>query len=635
MPSRPNHATPSAEGHGHAHGSGNRYLMKLAFGALGVVYGDIGTSPLYSVRECFVGGMATSRVNILGVLSLISWSLIIMVSFKYVAYILRADNKGEGGILALMALTTSNLRKSRSYLPLIFLGVFGSALLYGDGMITPAISVLSAVEGLEIAAPRLEAFIVPITIAILIGLFVVQKRGTAGIGTVFGPITFVWFITIASLGVSHIIHSPSVLSAINPWYGVHFLASHGQRGLLVLGGVFLAVTGGEALYADLGHFGRRPIRLAWFAVVFPALLMNYFGQGALLIQHPETIENPFFRMVPAWALYPVVILSTCATVIASQALISGVYSLTSQATMLGFLPRFSIRHTSAHERGQIYIPSVNYALMLAAIGLVLGFKSSSALAAAYGIAVTLTMIITTVLAFYLVRYGWGWGLHIAIPITLVFFIPEMFFVSANVSKIEHGGWVPLAIGAIIFTIMVTWKRGREILAERFREQLLPLVDFYDVIAVELPARVPGTAVFMTGTRDGTPPALLHNFLHNRVLHQNIVLLTIVTDDSARIAEEDRFKLEKLDHGFCRIVGRYGFMEQPDAPALLIAAGLIHTVEHTTFFLGRENLVATRRPGMARWRVSLFSFMSRNAQPATKFFNIPPDRVMEIGAQIEL
>ena len=633
--SRPNHTTPSAEGHGHAQGSGNRYLMKLAFGALGVVYGDIGTSPLYSVRECFVGGMATSRVNILGVLSLISWSLIIMVSFKYVAYVLRADNKGEGGILALMALTSSNLRKSRSYLPLIFLGVFGSALLYGDGMITPAISVLSAVEGLEIAAPRLEAFIVPITIAILIGLFVVQKRGTGGIGTVFGPITFVWFITIASLGVSHIIHSPSVLSAINPWYGVHFLASHGQRGLLVLGGVFLAVTGGEALYADLGHFGRRPIRLAWFAVVFPALLMNYFGQGALLIQHPETIENPFFRMVPAWALYPVVILSTCATVIASQALISGVYSLTSQATMLGFLPRFSIRHTSAHERGQIYIPSVNYVLMLAAIGLVLGFKSSSALAAAYGIAVTLTMIITTVLAFYLVRYGWGWGLHIAIPITLVFFIPEMFFVSANVSKIEHGGWVPLAIGAIIFTIMVTWKRGREILAERFREQLLPLVDFYDVIAVELPARVPGTAVFMTGTRDGTPPALLHNFLHNRVLHQNIVLLTIVTDDSARIAEEDRIKLEKLDHGFCRIVGRYGFMEQPDVPALLISTGLIHTIEHTTFFLGRENLVATRRPGMARWRVSLFSFMSRNAQPATKFFNIPPDRVMEIGAQIEL
>ncbi len=633
-PSRPNQAPPTNAA-GHGHGSGSRYLFKLAFGALGVVYGDIGTSPLYSVRECFAGGMETTHENILGVLSLISWSLIIMVSLKYIAYVLRADNKGEGGILALMALSSSNMRKSRSYLPLIFLGVFGSALLYGDGMITPAISVLSAVEGLEIAAPRLEPFIVPITIAILIGLFVVQKRGTGGIGAIFGPITFIWFGTISALGVSHIAHYPAVLQAISPWHGVYFLASHGQRGLLVLGGVFLAVTGGEALYADLGHFGRAPIRLAWFAVVFPALLMNYFGQGALLIEHPETIENPFFRMVPPWALYPVVLLSTCATVIASQALISGVYSLTSQATMLGFLPRFSIRHTSAHERGQIYIPSVNYVLMLAAIGLVLGFRSSSALAAAYGIAVTLTMIITTVLAFYLVRYGWGWGYYKAVPLTLVFFIPEMFFVSANAVKIEHGGWVPLAIGAVIFTIMVTWKRGREILSERFREQLLPLSDFYDVIAVELPARVPGTAVFMTGARDGTPPALLHNFLHNRVLHQNIVLLTIVTDDTARIAEEERFKLEKLDHGFCRIVGRYGFMEQPDAPALLISSGLIHTVEHTTFFLGRENLVATRRPGMARWRVSLFAFMSRNAQPATKFFNIPADRVMEIGAQIEL
>ncbi|HYQ26441.1 MAG TPA: potassium transporter Kup [Polyangiaceae bacterium] len=633
--SRPNHPAPAANSLGHGHGGDNRYLAKLALGALGVVYGDIGTSPLYSLRECFAGGMETTHENVLGVLSLISWSLIIMVSLKYIAYVLRADNKGEGGILALMALSSSNLRKSRAYLPLIFLGVFGSALLYGDGMITPAISVLSAVEGLEIAAPHLEHLVVPITIVILVGLFVVQKRGTGGIGAVFGPITLLWFATIAALGVSHIIHHPLVLTAISPLHGVLFLAHHGERGLLVLGGVFLAVTGGEALYADLGHFGRQPIRLAWFTVVFPALLMNYFGQGALLIGNPEAIENPFFRMVPSFALYPVVVLSTCATVIASQALISGVYSLTSQATMLGFLPRFSIRHTSADERGQIYIPSINYTLMFAAIGLVLGFKSSTALAAAYGIAVTLTMIITTILAFFLVRYGWGWGYHKAIPITLVFFIPEMFFVSANVSKIEHGGWVPLAIGATIFAIMVTWKRGREILSERFKEQLLPLADFYDVLAVERPARVPGYAVFMTGARDGTPPALLHNFLHNRVLHQNIVLLTIVTDDSARISEDERFKLEKLDHGFCRIVGRYGFMEQPDAPALLIQAGVIHTVEHTTFFLGRENLVVTKRPGMARWRVNLFSFMSRNALPATKFFNIPPDRVMEIGAQIEL
>lgn len=607
----------------------------MALGALGVVYGDIGTSPLYSMRECFAGGMPTTHENILGVLSLISWSLIIMVSLKYIAYVLRADNKGEGGILALMALSSSNLRKSRIYLPLIFLGVFGSALLYGDGMITPAISVLSAVEGLEIAAPHLEHLVVPITIAILVGLFAVQRRGTAGIGAVFGPITMVWFATLALLGISHIVRYPAVLFAISPSHGVMFLVEHGERGLLVLGGVFLAVTGGEALYADLGHFGRRPIRLAWFAIVFPALLLNYFGQGAMLIEHPESIENPFFKMVPAFALYPVVLLSTCATVIASQALISGVYSLTSQATMLGFLPRFRIRHTSAHERGQIYIPSVNWVLMLAAIGLVLGFKSSSALAAAYGIAVTLTMIITTLLAFFLVRYGWGWGYHKAIPITLVFLIPEAFFVSANVVKIEHGGWVPLVIGAVIFTIMVTWKRGREILSERFKEQLLPLSDFYDVIAVELPARVPGTAVFMTGARDGTPPALLHNFLHNRVLHQNIVLLTIVTDDTARISDDERFKVEKLDHGFCRVVGRYGFMEQPDVPSLLISTNLVHTIEHTTFFLGRENLVASARSGMSRWRKSMFSFMSRNAQPATKFFNIPPDRVMEIGAQIEL
>jgi KUP system potassium uptake protein len=631
-PSHPNHTIPAGN---HGQGGSNRYLVKLALGALGVVYGDIGTSPLYSMRECFAGGMATTQQNILGVLSLISWSLIIMVSFKYIAYVLRADNKGEGGILALMALASSNLRQSRSRLPLIFLGVFGSALLYGDGMITPAISVLSAVEGLEIAAPHLEHLVVPITIAILVCLFVVQKRGTAGIGAVFGPITLLWFLTIATLGVGQIVHYPAVLAAISPHHGVRFLAQHGQRGVLVLGGVFLAVTGGEALYADLGHFGRRPIRLAWFAVVFPALLLNYFGQGALLIREPEAIEHPFFHMVPGFALYPVVLLSTCATVIASQALISGVYSLTSQATMLGFLPRFSIRHTSADERGQIYIPSINYVLMFAAIGLVLGFKSSPALAAAYGIAVTLTMIITTVLAFFLVRYGWGWGYHKAIPVTLVFFVPELFFVSANVSKIEHGGWVPLAIATLIFTVMVTWKRGREVLSQRFREQLLPLRDFYDVLAVERPARVPGTAVFMTGAREGTPPALLHNFLHNRVLHQNIVLLTIVTDDTARVNEQERFQLSKLKHGFCRIVGHYGFMEQPDVPALLIASGLVHSVEHTTFFLGRENLVVTKRPGMARWRVSLFSFMSRNALPATKFFNIPPDRVLEIGAQLEL
>ena len=608
----------------------------MAFGALGVVYGDIGTSPLYSMRECFAGGMETTHENILGVLSLISWSLIIMVSLKYIAYVLRADNKGEGGILALMALSSSNLRKSRAYLPLIFLGVFGSALLYGDGMITPAISVLSAVEGLEIAAPHLEHLVRADHDRDSDWLVrrAKARHGRDRRGLRADHAAVVRNHRRARRGANHPLSCACSRRSVRTtaccsWpitasAGCWYWAACSWRSPAARRCTPISVIS-----------GGRPIRLAWFTVVFPALLMNYFGQGALLILHPETIENPFFRMVPSLALYPVVLLSTCATVIASQALISGVYSLTSQATMLGFLPRFSIRHTSADERGQIYIPSVNYVLMFAAIGLVLGFKSSTALAAAYGIAVTLTMIITTILAFFLVRYGWGWGYHKAIPVTLVFFIPEMFFVSANVSKIEHGGWVPLAIGALIFTIMVTWKRGREILSERFREQLLPLSDFYDVLAVERPARVPGTAVFMTGTGDGTPPALLHNFLHNRVLHQNIVLLTIITSDSARISEDERFKLEKLDHGFCRVVGRYGFMEQPDAPSLLIDAGLIHTVEHTTFFLGRENLVVTKHPGMARWRVNLFSFMSRNALSATKFFNIPPDRVMEIGAQIEL
>jgi KUP system potassium uptake protein len=425
------------------------------------------------------------------------------------------------------------------------------------------------------------------------------------------------------------------MASVNPVYAARFLMQNGSVGLLVLGSVVLVVTGGEALYADLGHFGRKPIRLAWYGVVMPALLMNYFGQGALLIVDPASVESPFFRMVPSFALYPMVALSTAATVIASQALISGVYSLTSQGTMLGLLPRVSIKHTSAHERGQIYVPFVNWALMLATIGLVVGFKSSSNLAAAYGIAVTLTMVITTILAYFLVRHVWGWGVPKALAISLLFLTPELVFMGANAIKIDHGGWFPLVVGAGIFIMMLSWKRGREILAARFREQLLPLDDFFDLMRVDIPARVPGTAVFMTSTRDGTPPAMLHNFIHNRVVHQHIVLLTVVTSDSARVAETDRFQLEAMPHGFVRVIGRYGFMEQPDAPQLLHDAGVIGSVEHVTFFLGRENLIATQHPGMARWRVGLFAFLTRNAQPATKFFNIPPDRVFEIGAQIEL
>jgi KUP system potassium uptake protein len=573
--------------------------------------------------------------NVIGVLSLIFWSLTVIVSLKYVSYVLRADNKGEGGILALMALTSASLRGTRSFSVLIALGIFGAALLYGDGVITPSISVLSAVEGLEVAAPALHPVVLPLTVAILVALFSVQSRGTAGLGAVFGPITLLWFTSLFGLGLYRMLDHPSVVESINPMHAARFLYENGGTGFLVLGSVVLVVTGGEALYADLGHFGRKPIRLAWYGVVMPALVMNYFGQGALLLDDPSAIENPFFHMVPKPLLYPMVALSTAATVIASQALISGVFSLTSQGAMLGVLPRVSIKHTSAAERGQIYVPFVNWALMVATISLVLGFRSSSNLAAAYGIAVTLTMVITTILAYFLVRHVWHWSQFRALAVSALFLVPELAFMAANMLKVAHGGWFPLVVGAALFVVMLTWRRGREILSQRFREQLLPLTDFFDLMRVEVPARVPGTAVFMTSIRDGTPPALVHNFLHNRVVHQRIVLLTVQTSDAARVADADRCSVEPLENGFTRVIGRYGFMEQPDAPKLLRDAGVIGSVELVTFFLGRENLIATAHPGMARWRVGLFAFLSRNAQPATKFFNIPPDRVMEIGAQIEL
>ena len=632
-PSRPVAGMPSL----HDDDGSKHHQFKLALAALGVVYGDIGTSPLYAVRECFHGshGIAVDRGNVLGVLSLIFWSLTLIISIKYVAYILRADNKGEGGILALTALASSPKKIAGAYPYLIVLGVLGAALLSGEGIITPAISVLSAVEGLEIAAPSLSAWVIPITIAILIGLFSFQRKGTASVGAIFGPVTLLWFTSLGALGAHHLIRNPEVLAALNPIYAASFLAKNGYHGVTVLGSVFLVVTGGEALYADLGHFGRKPIRMAWFGFAFPALLLNYLGQGVMLLESPDAKESPFFRMVPEWALYPMIALSTAATVIASQALISGVYSLSRQAIMLGLLPRLSVRHTSADERGQIYVPIANWFLMIGCISLVLGFGSSANLAAAYGIAATLTMMTTTILAFFLVRYSWEWSLPKALAVTALFLIPEVAFVAANIAKIKHGGWFPLAMGAVLFATMMTWKRGREILAQRFREQLLPLVDFFELIRVELPAHVPGTAVFMSSSQAGTPPALLQNFMHNRVLHQRIVLLTIQTTDRARVSEANRFQVEQLEHGFSRIIGRYGFMEQPDAPKLLLDAGLITGVEHVTFFLGRENLIATARPGMAKWRVHWFAFLSRNAQPATKFFAIPPDRVVEMGAQIEL
>lgn len=612
------------------------HLAALALAALGVVYGDIGTSPLYALRECFhpTHGVPVTPHNVYGVLSLVVWSLTLIVSIKYLVYVLRADNKGEGGTLALMALASSAVKSPRTRTVLALLGVFGAALIYGDAVITPAISVLSAVEGIELAAPELHAFILPITIVILIGLFSIQRHGTARVGALFGPIMILWFLVLAALGVSNIIKHPEVLAAVSPHHAVRFFQENRVSGAIVLGSVVLVITGGEALYADLGHFGKKPIRVVWFGLVWPALLLNYFGQGALIIDNAEAAKTPFFSLAPGWALLPLIALSTIATVIASQAMISGVYSLTRSAAMLGFLPRVNILHTSAHERGQIYVPVVNWLVMLAAIALVLGFGSSSKLAAAYGIAVTMTMAVTTVLAFFLTRFAWGFSLPRSLAITALFLVPELCFVGANLTKVPHGGWFPLVLGAGLFAVMTTWKRGRAILSQRFQEKLLPLSDFYEIMHVELPARVPGTAVFMTSA-DGTPPAMLHNFLHNRVVHQKIVLLTIVTSDEARVAETERCTIQELEQGFVRVVARYGFMERPDVPRLLLTNHLIKSVEHTTFFLGRETMIATARPGMARWRVHLFSFLARNALPATRFFNIPPDRVMEIGAQIEL
>jgi KUP system potassium uptake protein len=629
----------AAEDEADEHRPEGRYLLMLSLAALGIVFGDIGTSPLYAMRECLHGphAVAPLRENVLGVLSLIFWSLTIVIGLKYLLYVLRADNKGEGGILALLALASKATSQNRIRHRFTFvLGLFGASLLYGDGMITPAISVLSAVEGLKVAAPSLGRYVVPITIVILVGLFLIQRRGTGKVGTIFGPITLTWFFALAVLGIYQLVQNPEVLLALSPHYGAAFLAHGGAPGFLVLGAVFLAVTGGEALYADIGHFGKKPIRLTWLWIVMPALVLNYFGQGALLLKDQSAAENPFFRMVPAFALYPMIALSMMATVIASQALISGAFSVTRQATMLGFWPRLRMMHTSDEHIGQIYFPLVNWLLMLAAIGLVLGFRSSSGLAAAYGIAVNMDMVITTLLAFVVARYVWGWSLGVAASLTAALLVVDLAFFGANLSKVADGGWFPLMIGAGLFLVMTTWKRGREILAARFREQMVPLADFFELLRVELPARVPGTGVYMTSNPEGTPPALMTNFMHNRSVHQSVVLLTVITEEVARVAPEERAKVEHLEAGFHRLVARYGFMETPDIPALL-ATGLIpdYMIEHTSFFLGRETVLATERPGMALWRERIFAFMSRNAQPATAFFGIPPDRVVELGTQIEI
>ncbi len=618
------------------------YLATLALAALGIVYGDIGTSPLYAIRESFYGthGIAVTPANVLGVMSLVFWSLVLVVTIKYHIVIIRADNKGEGGVLALMALVNgSRLARGLSTRRImIVLGIFGSALLYADGALTPAISVLSAVEGLEIATPGLASWVIPITLMILIGLFLLQSRGTARIGSVFGPVMCAWFVTLGVLGLSQIIRQPGVLAAVSPYYGVRFFADNLGRGFVVLGAVFLVVTGGEALYADLGHFGHRAIQIAWFSIAFPCLLLNYFGQGALLLRDPAAAVSPFYHLAPSWALYPLIALATAATIIASQAVISGAFSLTRQAVQLGYSPRLRIEHTSSREIGQIFVPAVNWALMLLTCALVLGFRTSSNIAGAYGVALSTLMLITTLMFYVMCREVWRWSITRAALVVGLFLLMDIPFFAANALKIRYGGWVPLAIAGVVFLLMTTWKRGREILNKRMLEKTVPLKMLLADLAAEPPIRVPGTAVFMYGSTDGTPPALVHNLAHNKVLHEKIVFLTVVTEDVPYVPAAERVTGKRLGKGFHSVVARYGFTEDPEIDDVLAACrvkALDIRIEGTTFFLGRETLVASDRPGMVEWREKLFAFMSRNAMRATAFFKIPANQVFEVGAQVEL
>lgn len=625
-----------------AHGQKSSTAL-LTIGALGVVFGDVGTSPLYALKECFspVHGIPLNHDNVLGILSLIFWTITIVVSVKYLLFIMRADNNGEGGIMALLALTLRNKqRQPRKQLILIIIGLFGAALFFGDGIITPAISVLSAIEGLQIAAPGLETLVVPATVGILIILFMIQRHGTGSMGALFGPIMFLWFSTLALLGILEVIQHPHVLSAINPIWIVHFMREHMLLGFFILSAVVLTITGGEALYTDMGHFGRKPIRLAWFYLVFPALLLNYAGQGALLLRNPEAVSNPFYLLVPEWGLYPMITLATMAAVIASQAVISGVFSITRQAVQLGYLPRFDIQHTSTKEIGQIYIPAINWGLLAAILVLVLAFRSSSNLAGAYGFSVTLTMVCDVILAAVVARTLWNWHpLTLAVLVLPLLLIDLALFGAASL-KLMQGGWVPLLIGIALFSVMVTWKRGRELLARQLANETMPLRLFINSIGGtgSDAQTVPGTAIFMTGSHEYVPHAMLHNMKHNKILHERNVLLTLVTRDIPFVAESDRFELNEVAHNFYLITAWYGFKEQPDVPALLASCaekGVIFDMMDTSFFLSRERIITGRAPSMARWRRKLFVAMSRNAASATDFFQIPTNRVVELGTQVEL
>ncbi|MGE4264816.1 MAG: potassium transporter Kup [Desulfovibrio sp.] len=633
----------NAQAPGHAPDHTQARTLGLALAALGVVYGDIGTSPLYAVKECFHGphAMPLTSVNIMGVLSLILWSLIIVVSVKYVIFMLRADNKGEGGVFALLSLlnSRSETTSKRTKAIFVFMAIFGAALLYGDGIITPAISVLSAMEGLGVATNALEPFIVPGTCVVLISLFMVQKHGTDSIGKVFGPVMVVWFLTLAALGLAAVIRQPAILAALNPYYAVLFFATNQLHGMIVLGSVILCITGGEALYADMGHFGRKPIRLSWCAMVLPALMLNYFGQGALLLSNPDMAFNPFYALVPEPLLYPMVALATMATVIASQAMISGVYSLTQQAVQLGYCPRIRIVNTSAQTKGQIYLPGVNNAMMFACLGLVLAFRSSSGLAAAYGIAVTIDMTISSLFFFFIARMLWGWSLWKALPLVCLFLVFDLSFLGSNLLKIADGGWFTLTVAALIMIAMATWRDGKAALGKQFKSMGLPIDLFLNsLVAGKPPVRIPGTGVFMSVSPTGTPITLLHHYKHNKVLHEQVLLLSIGSSDVPYVPARDRLAVTSLGHGFFRIIARYGFMQTPSVPELLRLAkdhGLVVDMQSASFYLGRESLLTSGPSKIMRWRKSLFAFMSRNAWNATTFFGIPPGRVVELGTQVEL
>ncbi|AWN17392.1 potassium transporter Kup [Salinisphaera sp. LB1] len=619
-------------------------LLTLSLGALGVSYGDIGTSPLYALRECFKGSshLAPTNANVIGILSLIFWALILVVSTKYMMFVTRANNNGEGGMLALVALLNPWRRNAgRHSAVLLKLGVFGSALLYGSFMLTPAISVSSAVEGLNVATSIFKPYVIPITIVILIALFSIQSRGTETVGRFFGPVMILWFLTLGTLGVYGIVHEPSVLAAIDPLHALAFFVRNHGTGFVVLGAVFLVVTGGEAMYADMGHFGRRPIQIAWFGLVLPALLLNYYGQGAMLIHaHGASANQPFYELAPDWALYPLVVLATAATVIASQAVISGAFSLTRQAVQLGQLPPMRLFQTSSEEYGQIYVPTLNWLLMLATIGLVLGFRTSTNLAWAYGVGISFAMTITTGLAFFIMRERWKWPLWIALPLTLGFLAVDLPFFGANILKIPHGGWFPVATAVLVYTLMSTWRRGRELLRERLVEdEPVPLDEFIRDLATDDTVRVKGTAIFLTGSDAGTPPMLLHHLEHNQVLHEHVLLLTVRTEDVPRIPAADRLEIDDLGEGVYRVFARYGFMQNPNVPVavrLCERFGLDFDTDKATYYIGRATIIPSDEvPGMMLWREKLFAFMSRNAIQPTSYYRVPPDRVIEFGLRVEI